>query len=434
MLSSRLRRYAVTFAAVTAVALPLTSLNASASASTVSGRSFGMHYLNTSDPLLVSFGSARIWGGDAPTWAQLQPARGTTSAAALAQLDKLVARYRAAGAQPMITLGMTPAWATRHCRHWYSGVNWGIETCAPYSATTTGVWGKYVRMLASRYRGKVPYFELWNEPSLHNGYNGPIRTLAKMQASAQKILHEYGEKLVSPAIPFTDGDGTPKHGLSWLNTFLHQPGGKNFDIFGVHLYTSDAAAKAGWGPEWAMSALSSARAVLRRNGVKGKPTWNTEANVGRVPANSAIGGGTRGAAMVARTFVLATEHGVARTFWYAADDRSWGGTWLESSNARYLTAAGRGYVTARNVLLGAHPRGCSATTVGTHKWHYFCRYRLHNGQGMIAVWSTGRAFHYHGPRGTKRVVWVTGGGRRASHATRLSVGSAPVYVIGWFKV
>src|SRR5207248_2905563 len=170
---------------------------------------------------------------------------------------------------------------------------------------------------------------LWNEPSLHNGYNDSPRTLAKMQASAQKIVHAYGAKLVSPGIGFTDGN--PKHGLRWLNTFLHYPGGKSFDIVGFHLYPADAPAKAGYGPEWSISTLASARSVLRSNGIGGRPLWNTETNVGRLPAHIQFFG-TRGAGMVARTYLLATENNVARTIWYAADDRHWGGTWLENSD------------------------------------------------------------------------------------------------------
>ena len=431
---ARTRRLPLLIASLTGILFSFANVSASASASTaISGREFGMHYLNPSNPLLLGFGSARIWDMGV-TWKDLQPTSGATNASVLSRLDSIVNGMRNHGAQPMITLGMTPNWAAHHCNHWSGGVNWGLQTCAPTSQSTTGSWGRYVRMLASRYKGKVATFELWNEPSLHNGYNDSLIYLARMQRSAQTILHQYGEKLVSPSIPFTDGNGTPKHGLSWLKAFFKQSGGHNFDIVGLHLYPNDASARAGYGPEWAMSALSSVRAVLRQNSLSAKPIWNTETNVGRKPAHSTIGGGTRGAAMVARTYLLATQNGVARTFWYAADDQTWGGTWLESSDARSLTPAGYAYAAVRHLLIGAHPRGCSRTTVGTHKWHYACKYRLSNGQGMIAVWSTGTAFTYHGPKGMKRVEYVTGGGHAASHATKLSVGAAPVYVIGSFKV
>jgi len=420
------RRLALAVTALTAVALPLCLPASASAASTVSTRSFGMHYTNPADPYLVKFGSSRIWDMGV-TWRDLQPRRGTTSATAIARLDKIVATMRAHGSQPLLTLGMTPAWAAHKCNHYYAGVNWGLKTCAPVSTSTTGAWGKYVRMLASRYRGKVKYFELWNEPSYHNGYNDSVRKLAKMQASAQKILHAYGDRLVSPAIAFTDGN--PKHGMRWLDNFLHLPGGKAFDIVGLHLYPDDPSARAGRGPEWAMQTLGSVRGVLRRDGVGRRPVWNTETNVGRVPAHTQVGSGTRAAAMVARTYLLATEHNVARTFWYAADDRHWGGTWLESTSRRSLTTAGRAYVVMQKLLVGAHPRGCSVSGA-----HYTCRYRLASGQSMLAVWTTRGSFAFHGPRGTKRLAWVAGGGRTASHATRVTVGAAPVYVIGTFKV
>src|SRR3954452_17986242 len=171
------RRLAVAVTALTAVALPL-ALPASGSAATISTRSFGMHYTNSADPYLVNFGSSRIWDMGV-TWRDLQPSRGSTSRTAIARLDKIVAAMRAHGSQPLLTLGMTPAWAAHKCNHYYRGLNYGVMTCAPVSTSTTGAWGKYVRMLASGYKGKVQYFELWTEPSLHNGYNDSVRTLAK---------------------------------------------------------------------------------------------------------------------------------------------------------------------------------------------------------------------------------------------------------------
>src|SRR3954462_1202089 len=98
------RRLAVAVAALTAVALPL-ALPASASAATISTHSFGMHYTNSTDPYLVPFGSSRLWDMGV-TWRDLQPRRGTTSASALARLDKIVATMRAHGSQPLLTLGM----------------------------------------------------------------------------------------------------------------------------------------------------------------------------------------------------------------------------------------------------------------------------------------------------------------------------------------
>src|SRR5947209_16696940 len=110
------RRLAALVATLTAVLLPLPGLTTSASASTpaISIHSFGMHYTNTADPYLVRFGASRIWDMGV-TWRELQPSKGTTSATVLARLDHIVATQRAHGSQPLLTLGMTPAWAAHKC-------------------------------------------------------------------------------------------------------------------------------------------------------------------------------------------------------------------------------------------------------------------------------------------------------------------------------
>src|SRR5206468_246529 len=79
--------------------------------------------------------------------------------------------------------------------------------------------------------------------------------------------------------------------------------------------------------------------------------WDTEHNVGRKPANDGYKESAQGAWVVARTYVLAAQYHVARTFWYGADDRAWGGTWLEKSNYSSLTYAATGYKVVRSLLV-----------------------------------------------------------------------------------
>src|SRR5206468_1810077 len=109
---------------------------------------------------------------------------------------------------------------------------------------------------------------------------------------------------------------------------------------------ADKAARAGYGPEWSIGMLQQLRAVLRRHAVS-KPIWDTEVNVGRAQfrRTSRTFPGLSGAAMVARTYLLHLDNGVERAYWYAADDRSWAGTWLEEADFRSLTPAGVAYRT-----------------------------------------------------------------------------------------
>lgn len=431
------------------VAVPISAV--AAMRPVISSAGFGMHYLGLGDhpyPALP-FGSARIWDMGV-TWADLQPhpptARVSTvtgdalpvdpvpagfSRAAVARLDGIVKTYVKRHVAPVLTLGVTPAWAARQCNYTTNGQDWGIRTCAPRDTGATGPWARYVRFLANRYRGQIRYFETWNEPSLQGSYNDSPVTLAAMQRTAYRILRRYGDRLISPGVPFTNGD--VKNGVTWLRQFLQAPGGKSFDIVGLHLYATDRATRAGVAPEWSIgTALPAARQVLKTFHLEQRPIWNTEYNIGRVIRRTGYQGTATGAAMIARYYVLANEAGVARTFWYAVDDRKWGGTWLENSGLNGVTTAGRGYRSVARLLLGTVPLGCRkprAHRMGT----YTCRFGTSTGHPtLIVAWTTGRRHRVRAPAGTIARVTVTGRRSRAYAGCRVTVSSTPVYLIGTF--
>src|SRR3954447_23866577 len=201
--------------------------------SPIASQAFGMYYLGFGAHSYPSmgFGSARIWDMGV-TWKDVQPTANSSltgrGSVALQRLDAIIATFRSHHVEPLLTLCMTPSWAARACKHVVRGIDWGPKTCAPRDVTGSGPWGRYVRAMALRYRHSVRYFELWNEPSLRNGWNDTLPKLAQMQAVAHRILASlgFGQKLVAPSIAFTDG--APRHGLRWLNTFLSLPGGTEF--------------------------------------------------------------------------------------------------------------------------------------------------------------------------------------------------------------
>ena len=385
----------------------------------------------------LTFGTARIWDMGV-TWRDLQPSASSSlsspsSNPVLARLDQIVATFRSRGVDPVLTLGMTPAWAARNCQHRRYGTDWGTQTCAPAGDVSSDAnpWARYVSALARRYAGKIRYYETWNEPSLANGYNDAPATLATMQAKADSIVHRYGAQLVSPGVPFTNGP--PSVGLSWLDSFLTLPGGSSFDVVGVHLYPSDAAARAGDGPEWSVqTVLPELRRVLARHGADHRPLWNTETNVGRAVAHTGYKDSPAGAGAVARTFVLALQNQVARTMWYAADERQWGGTWLENASFSGLTPAGLAYQTAVKLLVGLVPRGCTAPAAG-RRGAYICRFESGTGAPSVLVgWTTGSSTPMVTPRGATEVITATGAVSPASSGGSIHLSSGPTYVRGAF--
>src|SRR3954447_22587814 len=106
-----------------------------ASGSVITRYAFGMHVLGWGRlPYpVVPFATARVWDMGV-TWTDLLPDRASRLSSpnpVVARLDSIVDGFHRHGVAPMITLGMTPAWAARPCHHDIRGVDWGAKTCAP---------------------------------------------------------------------------------------------------------------------------------------------------------------------------------------------------------------------------------------------------------------------------------------------------------------
>jgi polysaccharide biosynthesis protein PslG len=382
----------------------------------------GMHWLQYPSPLLsrLRFGAVRFNGGNVVTWPILQPSASSrldSTNPAVRQLDDMVSRYEKLHVEPLIVLGGTPSWAAEACQNG----TWPADTCAPARRDASSPWGTYVRFLAHRYPGAS--FEIWNEPNLRNGYNDTIGHLAEMQRTASAAIHSANPHavVVSPSVGITAGDP-----LGWFSAFLREPGGGDFDVAGVHLYASDASARAGDGPEWADGMFRQFRSLLNKANIR-KPIWNTEVNVGRFEfrnTTSRVFTGSAGAAMVARTFLLQLGDGVSRVYWYAGDDRSWSGTWLVNGDGKTLTPAGVAFNVAYRMLVGATPHGCSTTAERV----WTCRFTLPAGRSMEATWTTGLPTDVQLPPHTLSVVDVTGRTTSASSAT-LHISDVPTFVV-----
>ena len=400
-----------------------TTTSASAAPAPVSPRAFGMHFigLGSHHYPAMPFKSARVWDMGV-TWADLQPNGPYFDTNALNRLDSIVHTFERHGVQPLIVMGMTPAWARASCPHG----RWPAETCGPKATGTKSAWGRYVRALAKRYHGV--YFETWNEPNLRNGWNDSVAKLARLQSTAYTIIHgaRTADRLVSPTVAVTTNQP-----FRFLNRFFHSTGGKRFDVMGLHLYPSDHSARYGYGPEWSFAQVATLRKLLSRNRLH-KAIWDTEANVGRYQYRSTTSRtftGMSGAAMVARTYLLMLGSGVQRIFWYAADDREWGGTWMEQRDFYSLTDAGRAERTMHNLLVKGRPYGCSH-----YKTHWTCKFHLRSGKNMLAQWTTRGAWYVRAPRHSTRVYNVLGGSVATHGGAKLRVDSRPRLIVGSFSV
>lgn len=173
-------------------------------------------------------------------------------------------------------------------------------------------WEQYVERTLSRYRGRAPYWSVWNEPNIPDFWRPEPRPedYARMLRVTREAARraDPAAKLCAPSIAPLSG---------WDRKFverLYELGAKdNFDVFDYHYYRTDP-------PEDALEReLAEIRAVMARHG-DAKPVWVSESGI-TSPIQHRPESYERQASLVARNLLLARALGVERFFYF--DMQNW---------------------------------------------------------------------------------------------------------------
>ncbi len=275
-----------------------------------------MHRLDSGTPWPpFKFGSWRMWDAYVG-WPDVEPKQGEWN---FKRLNLYVAAAQAKGVEIVYPLGMAAPWASARPAE-PSGYKPGYAA-EPRDLET---WRTYVRTVAEQYKGRIHYYEIWNEPSDKTYFSGPPETMVQMMRIAYETL-----KKVDPTIqvigPGVTGAG--RH-LEYLDKLLAM-GGKDFiDILGHHFYVPRES------PEAMLPLIHEVQRIMRKNGISNKPLWNTETgwwigNLDGTPDHPMVAkGGWRkvdateeAGAYVLRAFVLARAERIDRFFWYSWDNQ-----------------------------------------------------------------------------------------------------------------
>lgn len=208
-------------------------------------------------------------------------------------------------------------------------------------------WRTFVRMVATRYKGRIHTWEIWNEPNRPQSWTGNVDTMVQMARDAYTIL-----KQVDPSCTVVSPAAEEAKGVAFLDAFLAKGGGNYADVIGYHFYVG-----ANVPPEAMVTLINSVEAVVAKHGLSSKPLWDTEAGW---LGNSMLPPET-GAAWLARAYILNWASGVSRFYWYAWENHR--GTQIElvgPDNAT-LTRAGIAFATIQKWMTGAVLTGCSST-------------------------------------------------------------------------
>jgi hypothetical protein len=214
-------------------------------------------------------------------WPLLEPRRGAFDWRRADYIVRKASRYRIA-VQPVLVY--SPSWAA-------------ASASSPPRARD---FSRFVRRFAARYRRKIDYYELWNEPNFDRYWDGTqaeyIRTVLVPGYRAVKAADRRAKVLLG---------GPTSADVGWLHGIYSNGGGRFFDVLTYHDYTGDPA-------ELVRNAFA-VRGVLEAQGQARKPIWLGEYGIQEPHIADVL------QQRLIRS-ALTQEMPVARALWYSLRD------------------------------------------------------------------------------------------------------------------
>ena len=335
----------------------------------IPARFFGM---TIKDPSLAPseprYQTTRSWDVLHLSWAEMNPSPGVYNFSAL---DAFIAQNEARAVEMIYTFGRTPRWASQKPN---APSPYGTGECAPPRQVAD--WDLFVSAIATHARGRIRYWELWNEannPEMWCADEGTsANTLSAMAQHAFTLLKKAdpGAVVLSPSVTGQDG---PR----WLEWFLSVGGGTTFDVFAFHGYWSGRA-------EDVLPVIEIYRAILAKSGLGKVEMWDTEASWAQwnarrtdtVPLDEQV-------SFIPESFLLHWSEGVKRLVWYAWDGGPiWGGLATGTDTSSRTATAYR--VTYRWLVGAALSSPCSRDSLQV--WR--CTLSRAGGYRAEVLWSS----------------------------------------------
>jgi hypothetical protein len=300
----------------------------------IPGEYFGMHIheiVNYDASLDLPLYAIRIWDAGV-IWADIEKIKGQWD---FSKLDAIVDLAVKNNLEITMTLGQTPGWASKKKNVYYPYGRTDILTSVP---DDIGDWENYLRVIGGRYKGRIRYWEVWNEPDHLYFYSGTKKELAALTRSAWTILKSIDpeNKIISPSITALPGS------IGWLQGYLSAGAVNYVDIIGYHYYTLS------WiPPEAIRDHLANIKSMMKSLKIGNKPIWTTEAGISFDKISDKVF-----VSYIARMYIIQKFYGSERFFWYAMDNSEMPKGGLLSADKTGLNAGGRAYKKISEWLIG----------------------------------------------------------------------------------
>lgn len=392
-------------------------LRLDAPADPVPGTLFGMHIhrIATTTPWpSVTFGTWRLWDAYV-AWPNLEPQKDQWD---FKNLDLYMEDAKEHQVEILLPLGLSPQWVSSRPEEKSA---YGPGNAA--GPARLDAWRDYVRTIATRYKGRVFAYEIWNEPNLKQFYSGSIPEMLQLAGAAYTIIKE-----IDPHAVVCSPSATGPDGVAWLDQYLQQGGGKYADVIGFHFYTNPDP------PENMLPRIQRVKAVMQKYGLSNKTLWNTETGwamenrlsvVQAAPAsvkfNSVVLSEEQASAYVARTHILSWAENVQRLYWYSWDNKVMG---LTEADGRTVKSPARAYTVVREWLLGARMNSCQSDETGT----WACEITRDRDYHGWIVWNPDHSTDFHIPRSwnVAHVRYLLNGETQVSNGKNIQIGPMPI--------
>jgi hypothetical protein len=186
--------------------------------------------------------------------------------------DLIVRLLSAAGITLVPQVVFAPEWSTR------LAVSRGGATAPPVAGEQ---FSDLMRALARRYRGRVGYWELWNEPDHPHTWSGTLEQYVRLILQPGAT----GLREIDPGCRILLGGlASPAR----LPEIYAAGGGPFFDIVSIHLYPARPT------PGPVRAAVRHTRSIMRAAGDGDRPIWLSECGIASRPPSdpSGFGGAT----------------------------------------------------------------------------------------------------------------------------------------------
>ena len=337
---------------------------------------FGIHVHNNDHQRNwpdIPVGSPRLWDAHV-TWSALEPVKGQWH---FDRLDETLAWAEGRGIEVLMTLGLTPRWASARPNE-FSPYGPGMAA----EPADMADWRNYVRRVAEHGKGRIAAYQVWNEANLPEFYSGSPAKLLELAAVARQEIKRADPKarLVMPS-----GAGLD-HRVGWMPQMLAAGLRDTADVAAVHLYHGKEP------PESVIEPVRRLLALKAAAGAASMPVWNTE--TGYTVATPQVAWRSeelrelltpeRVAEFLPRDMLLARALGFERYFWYDWDGSRMG--MLDPQTGRHRPAADV-YAQLIEALTGAVLHRCERASGGL--WH--CSLTAAGGGELHAYWTDGAA-------------------------------------------